>query len=708
MDSSSDREELVMSTPRGHFEGLFDKLPVRPDRRAHPRAYAHKLAYVQLGDENGGIALNISEGGLAITTAEILTSDYFPRITFQLPRSDIWMEARGEVAWTSHSKKEAGIQFVDLADSDRERIRRWIANNDSSQGQMRGTSEDTRERDMESLGIRATSKHLVKDRKLEVLSEADEAKFASMFPSEKSLTNIHEDEAETQDAEPWVAEKNPRNVLRFSEPILKRGEHAGVSKGNECFTDKPIEATTPALSNGSHSVDEDTCRIPEISEDNSLLVSRINASCADEHLPMNDGEQAQPENAKAEPTYNNPAESEPPEPAAIPKENPAIATEAEESSKIGTGGADGKEQEAHAYVLTREADLIQQLELHRRNRAANLLLGQEREVPIERRSGWLLAALILLIGIMCFAVGIGVGNGFFDKLLGRDQELEQRSDAKPANLPAAAAGENDFAGGSAVAGNAQKSLEASPGNSAVAVPNNMPERATSDAATGTEANAPAQTAPTRAANTKSGDGGNLAAKDTDSSNDSSSNSNSPANSLSSDAPAGDATNDLRATPGTTANSPAESETARPFSEIKAPILVTAPDERSGPFRLALTEQAVSASRTLAISAQRFVSVPAQPGPTSSHQPERLQAGVLIFHVDPLLTANQRELAGTVKVRATIGKSGDVIDVQPISGPALLIPAVVRAVREWRYTVTLLDGQPMGAEEDVVVEFRPRN
>ncbi|HXO34671.1 MAG TPA: energy transducer TonB, partial [Candidatus Acidoferrales bacterium] len=144
------------------------------------------------------------------------------------------------------------------------------------------------------------------------------------------------------------------------------------------------------------------------------------------------------------------------------------------------------------------------------------------------------------------------------------------------------------------------------------------------------------------------------------------------------------------------------------SEIQAPILVTAPDERSGPFRLALTEQAVSASRTLAISAQRFVWVPAQPGSASSHRPERLQAGVLIFHADPLLTANQRELAGTVKVRATVGRSGDVADVQPISGPALLIPAVVRAVREWRYTVTLLDGQPIGAEEDVVVAFRPRN
>jgi outer membrane biosynthesis protein TonB len=65
------------------------------------------------------------------------------------------------------------------------------------------------------------------------------------------------------------------------------------------------------------------------------------------------------------------------------------------------------------------------------------------------------------------------------------------------------------------------------------------------------------------------------------------------------------------------------------------------------------------------------------------------------------------IGGTVKVRATIGKGGDVADVRAISGPTSLIPRVVRAVREWRYTVTLLDGQPLSSEEDIVMEFRPR-
>ncbi|MGB8522979.1 MAG: energy transducer TonB, partial [Candidatus Acidiferrales bacterium] len=381
-----------------------------------------------------------------------------------------------------------------------------------------------------------------------------------------------------------------------------------------------------------------------------------------------------------------------------------------ESSEVQERAASEKAQEPPAYVFSREADLIQQLELHRRNRAANLLREQSRENSVERRSGWPLAALVLLIGAACFAVGVGVGNGFFDRLLSRNQELEQSSGAAPtpASLPASTAGENDFAGASAVASNAQKPTEVVPGDSTATPPNNTADRADGDSPAGSEVKPPAQVGPTRAASANSGDGGNLAEKDSNISNDAP--GNSSGNSLHIDAAEGGVANEPRAKPGTTAISPAGAAAAQPFSETQSPILVTAPDEKSGPFRLTLAEQAVSASPTLAISAQRFVSVPAQPGPASGHRPERLQVGVLIFHVDPQAPSggHQKEMAGTVKVRATIGKSGDVVDVKPISGPAALIPAVVQAVREWRYTVTLLDGQPLGAEEDVVIEFRPKS
>jgi hypothetical protein len=696
-----------MSSTRGHFEGLFGALPERPDRRAYGRSNSALLTYVELGDGNGGIALNVSEGGLAIAAAGLLTSDYFPSIRFQLPKSDVWIETSGQVAWASDSKKSAGIQFVDVADGDREKIRDWIATKDSSNRPVQGTSETVRGRDIGFLGIRGASKLPMK---LEVLSEADEAKFAGMFPSEKTLPHAHhEREGLTPEADPQMAEQNSRNVLRFSGRNLERDERGDAPATLQPADDQRTQAeTVAALPNDSHPVEEETPRPSRFPEENSLVVPSIDDFC--EGQVAEDSAPAQPENAVSEPTHDHSVENKSLTPPDFLEENRLLAVETDEASEVKEGVSDGKELEPPAYVFSREVDLIQQLELHRRNRAANLVLDREREALVERRSGWPLAAVVLLIGVACFAVGVGVGNGFFDRLLGRGQELEQPSGAPTptASLPASTAGENDFAGASAVASSAQKPTEVASGNFTVAPPTNTPDRAASDSPAVSEGKPPVQVAPTGAASANSGDGKNLAEKDSNISNDAP--GNPSGSSLPSDAAEGGVANGARAKPGTTAISPAVAVTAQPFSETQSPILVTAPDEKSGPFRLTLAEQAVSASPTLAISAQRFVSVPAQPGPASGHRPERLQVGVLIFHVDPQVPSggNQKEMAGTVKVRATIGKSGDVVDVRPISGPVGLIPAVVQAVREWRYTVTLLDGQPLGAEEDVVVEFRPRS
>jgi hypothetical protein len=42
---------------------LMQNLPEHTDRRTHSRHRIRALAYVELGENNGGIVLNISEGG---------------------------------------------------------------------------------------------------------------------------------------------------------------------------------------------------------------------------------------------------------------------------------------------------------------------------------------------------------------------------------------------------------------------------------------------------------------------------------------------------------------------------------------------------------------------------------------------------------------------------------------------------------------------
>ena len=57
-----------MSSTRGSIKGFFENLSERRDRRAYTRSNSPLVTYIDLGDGNGGIALNISEGGLVVVT----------------------------------------------------------------------------------------------------------------------------------------------------------------------------------------------------------------------------------------------------------------------------------------------------------------------------------------------------------------------------------------------------------------------------------------------------------------------------------------------------------------------------------------------------------------------------------------------------------------------------------------------------------------
>jgi hypothetical protein len=689
-----------MWSTRSHFEGVFDALPVRPDRRAHLRSQAHRLAYVQMDEENGGVALNISEGGLAVTAAEALTSDHYPTIRIQLPRSDLWIETRGQIAWVSDSKKEAGIHFIDLSDANRQKIREWIKSKPATD-EIRGANEHIYEKNH-------TSKLPIRDRKLEVLSEADEAKFAEMFPSEKSLSNTH---SRVTPAGSKFTEQNSGNILQFSKQSPERGEVIEASEIVEPAVLSGLD-TASAFSSAIDAVEPADLPPVHFQEENSVLASSVDEPREAEYQH----ERTQAENTKSDLTRHPPAACESPQPADFAKENSPGAWEANQSSEIQGRAAELHDQEPSAYVSPQATDLIQQLELHRRNQAARVLLEQTTEASAQHRSGWSILVLIFLSAMACFGIGLGVGNGFFNRLLGHDQQWEPRSGASVASSPTAIPAEKDSAGSNAVAENGQKSKET--------LSSAATDRASGDSAIASEDNSPAEA---------SDQSGAAAASPTPEVAEPGS-SDSSENPVPADAATSRVTNKPSATAGTSAHqdpdAPLKSTTkvlesdasvvsapitsstpnVAPTSASPMAILVTAPEEKSGPFRLTLAEQPVSASRTLAISAQRSVLIPTQPGPAAAHRPQRLQAGVLIYHIDPQVPASrdQRGMAGTVKVRATIGKGGDVIEVKPIDGPTPLISEVVQAVREWRYTVTLLDGQPLGAEEDVVVEFRPRS
>ncbi|HZU30982.1 MAG TPA: TonB family protein [Candidatus Angelobacter sp.] len=62
------------------------------------------------------------------------------------------------------------------------------------------------------------------------------------------------------------------------------------------------------------------------------------------------------------------------------------------------------------------------------------------------------------------------------------------------------------------------------------------------------------------------------------------------------------------------------------------------------------------------------------------------------------------ITGEVTLRFTISETGEVTDVQPVSGHPLLIQAAQAAVRQWRYTPFKAGGHGIPVITSVVVEF----
>src|SRR6267143_2663132 len=96
------------------------------ERRARVRALVAPPIYVSLANINGGLVFNISEDGLALTTAFNVAGDDFLTMRIYLPDSKGWIEANGEIVWRGESKREGGVRFIGLAEDARQRISNWI------------------------------------------------------------------------------------------------------------------------------------------------------------------------------------------------------------------------------------------------------------------------------------------------------------------------------------------------------------------------------------------------------------------------------------------------------------------------------------------------------------------------------------------------------------------------------------------------------
>jgi len=97
------------------------------DRRTHQRFEDLRANLVELGENKNGIVLNISEGGMAILSAEDLDVNTLRNLRLQAPEFEHWMDIAAEIAWVSDSRKQAGIRFKGLSDAARTQLRAGIS-----------------------------------------------------------------------------------------------------------------------------------------------------------------------------------------------------------------------------------------------------------------------------------------------------------------------------------------------------------------------------------------------------------------------------------------------------------------------------------------------------------------------------------------------------------------------------------------------------
>jgi hypothetical protein len=94
------------------------------DRRQHPRTKLAEIAYIGMGPENGGLVLDVSDGGLSFHAVAPVQQSESIRFLLSL-RGHSRIEGCGEVVWTNEMRTVCGLRFTSLSSGAREHLNSW-------------------------------------------------------------------------------------------------------------------------------------------------------------------------------------------------------------------------------------------------------------------------------------------------------------------------------------------------------------------------------------------------------------------------------------------------------------------------------------------------------------------------------------------------------------------------------------------------------
>ncbi len=667
-------------------------LPESSDRRTRVRRNPSAIAYLDAGEGNGGIVLNVSETGMAIAVAQALTDDEIPVLSFRLPQLDRTFQAGGEVIWCSASKKSAGVRFVNLDERDRSQIRNWIRAEiveAELKAPVERATETTTSGPAKSILVmpsRAARKAAGEEESEAARDEARAAEFDRMFPSEAELTGLAVSPAPMES-----------DASRGEGSLTLAGDHDDVELAAEAFhaslephTEEVVaeNAASDALNEVAAPANHDWREEWEQFHIEREKLEKLRSSETSWELPR---------------AFSTPL-PEPAVPLAGVPETAAAAAAAATVQESGEPVAEKKDEAAPRKIFVRAGSIgldWYQAPKAGANRADAVV--EERTAPLAREAARVnakppktekdalsIAALCVMLVLMCFILGYAIQPGAFRwsslKSNAAAEEAQGASSARvrPASeqIPVVTGpGEVgtlpvDAARGAGSPETNEPAVEATNAPK-LAAPSAPPAANSAEERSAPVANPPVTSSRDTAAKT----GNNVTAS--------------------------------AATPVGVGAAPAAA-VANGFPEtIDAPVPVsffpvTAPSAGSPAKLMVLPEETILQTRDILIRSHQFLFVPPLPGNESTHELERVHLGDRIAKIDPAYAPKSLEgfQGSSIHLRSTISADGSVADVQAISGPTTLIPAAVNAVRQWRYKPTDIDGKPIAIEEDIVIEVRP--
>jgi TonB family protein len=697
------------------------------------------IAYVELEDNNGGIVLNVSEGGLSLTAAEVLNVDHPPRVRVQLPRSRDWLELPAEIAWVSESKKEAGLRFQNLTPEIDAQIRTWISSEASPAEIPRDNGRYSRK--LAPLPSKT-------DRREPAPSILATAKSPEIVPDETQISRLISASAEPEIALSEVALPAALQVPRAapeksegsegSRTRIERRLHARRQIKSLIYVELGKSNCGVMVNMSETGVQLDAAvalagdRIPQMrfqlpssrkwieSSGKAIWISESRREIGIQFIDLPTDDRARIMDWVSEQVST----VEPPAPRKTARERYALHSKA--SISLEPAGRDPGVVELDKTARTVEQSPISSSSLAGSSLSLKIAgaSGLSIKFPVaandaahnslrNRVSVWLnsglvfpgwrtLAVPIALVLMLAFGIGwfmawqraADEATGIIAPTTDVAADLPQ-----PAELPTAAP---DSHPPSTTVASAPRQSHLQPPTS-VNKNANVPALAADSKVPG--AVRPSTNATSNALN------------------------HAPESAKSPALPP------ERQAPGSTANSSRPSASVAPATALGTRATSSSPSVRASPTPIPdhSTAASVPAKEKQSVpppppakpaeipaipAGSVSISVPAFPSirvpPELKSQASRLgmsmQIGQLMTRVEPVYPEELRRqgIEGTVKLHVTVGREGAIQTVGLLSGPPTLIPLAIDAVRKWQFKPTVLGGQPVEMEEDVTVVFQIAN